>query len=160
MNEVPILYQTTARPEWIDEYGHMNMAYYPLVCDHATYAFWEDVNAPLGLDQRGGAEYAVVESHVRYLREVRRDDPLGVTTQLLDADHKRFRLFHTLYQTSEGYIAATNEIMALGFDLEARGVMAFNDAVRARLAELLTEHATLPAPQHAGRGIAMPAPRA
>jgi len=160
MNEAPTLYRTTAKPEWIDEYGHMNMAYYPFVCDQATYAFWEQINAPLGLDERGGAEYAVVESHVNYLREVRRDDPLRVTTQLLGADHKRFRLFHTLFQAGEGYVAATNEIMALGFDLEGRRLMAFNDAVRARLVAWLAEHATLPTPQNAGRGIAMPAPRA
>ena len=160
MNEAPTLYRTAAKPEWIDEYGHMNMAYYPLVCDHATYAFWEQMNEPLNLDERGGAEYAVVESHVRYLRELRRDDRLRVTTQLLGADHKRFRLFHTLYQADEGYVAATNEIMALGFDLEGRRLISFKESVRARLADTLAEHAAIGTPEHAGRGIAMPAPRA
>ena len=38
------LHQDVVRSEWVDEYDHMNLAYYVLVCDEATYKFWNLVN--------------------------------------------------------------------------------------------------------------------
>ena len=150
-----VLFETRVKPEWLDEYGHMNVANYVLVCDQATYAFWEYANDGLTLDQRQGAEYAVVETHVNYLREVRLNDPLKVVTQLLGCDTKRFRLFHTMYHVDEESVAATNEIMALGFDLNTRDLMSFRPEVSERLSAILNEHSQLPVPKNAGRAIAM-----
>lgn len=150
------LYQTRIKPEWIDEFDHMNLAYYVLVCDQATYAFWEHLNDGRTLDERGGAEYAVVETHVNYLREVRLDDPVRVTTQVLGADSKRFHIFNTLSHAGEGFVSATNEVMVLGFDLNERRVRPFKESVQARLDVLLTAHAPLPTPENAGRAIGMP----
>jgi len=150
------LYEGRVRPEWVDEYGHMNMSHYVLVCDLATYAFWERVNDDRTLEQRGGAEYAVVETHVNYLREVVLDDLLRVSTQLLGADAKRFRLFHTLHHAASGEVAATNEVLALGFDLGSRRVRPFGEPVRARIGAVLAEHGSLPPPANAGRGIVLP----
>lgn len=155
MAEPLALYATTIRPEWIDEYDHMNVANYVLVCDQATYAFWEYVNGGRQLAERGGAEYIILETHVNYLNEVRLGDPVRVTTQLLECDDKRFRIFHTLIHTGEGFVSATNEVKALGFDLNARRIMSFKPDVRARMAELVREHAALPVPEAAGRGIAL-----
>ena len=151
-----IVREGLVKPDWIDSYGHMNMAMYVQACDHATYAFWEHVNDNRPLDERGGAEYAVVETHVRYLRELRLGDAVRVTTQLLGADEKRFCVFHRLLHAEEGYVAATNEVMALGFDLGERGLRPFGDAVRARLARVLVEHSRIPRPQSAGRSIRTP----
>ena len=38
----------------------------------------------------------VAEAHVRYLRELKLDDPVRVTVQLLDYDAKRIHLFEQL----------------------------------------------------------------
>ncbi len=157
MTSAPIItHESEVEEAWVDTYGHMNMANYLRVCDEGTYAFWEHVNEGMGLDERRGAEYAVVEAHVNYLQEVRLGDPLRVTTQLLDADRKRFRLFHTLTHTRQGFVSATNEVMALGFDLNARALMPFTGAAHARLQALLKEHRELPVPENAGRGIGAP----
>ena len=150
------LHRTTVKSEWIDEYGHMNMAHYLGVCDDGTYALWEYANDGRSLDERGGAEYAVVETHLNYRQEVCEGQPLEVATQLLGVDEKRFRLFHVLYEAEQGYIAATNEVMALGFDLNERKVLPFNPVVRERLEAIAAAHARLPFPPQAGRSIAMP----
>ncbi len=157
----PRLFQSrrTVKPEWIDEYGHLNMAYYVLVCDMATAAFWDEMNAPRGLEQRDGCEYAVVETHVNYLDEVREGDPLLVTTQLLAADSKRFRLFHRMYHEEKGYLAATNEVMSLGFNLKTRGMMEFVPEAFARLQETLAAHAGLEGHDNIGRAIGQPRKR-
>lgn len=150
------LLRTHVKPAWVDSFGHMNMAMYVLVCDHATGAFWDHVNGGVLQDARAGAEYAVVEAHVNYLAELRVGQALRITTQLIGADEKRFRLFHTLYHASEDRVAATNEVMALAFDLHRRASMHFHDDVRQRLQALLAEHTRLPLPANAGRAIGAP----
>lgn len=148
-----MLHRDVVVHEWVDEYDHMNLSYYVLVCDQATYKFWELLNNHLTLEERGGKEYAVVESHVNYLREVRLNDPLYVTTQLLAHDQKRFRIFHELYQEKDNYLAATNEIMALGFDLETRGISTFISVVEGNLKRIFECHRQLTRPTWAGRAI-------
>jgi len=149
------LYQGKVQDHWVDEFGHMNMSRYVEACDYATYAFWELVNAPKGLEARAGAEYAVVEAHVNYLSELRGGDPFMVTTQLLSADAKRFQLFHCLYKSTTEELVASNEIMALGFDLGTRALMSFRPEVSERIEEILARHATLPQPKNAGRAIGL-----
>jgi acyl-CoA thioester hydrolase len=155
MAEPLTLYSTSIKKEWIDEYDHMNVANYVLVCDQATYAFWEYVNGGRPIEERGGAEYIVLETHVNYLNEVRLGDPVRVTTQLLECDDKRFRIFHTLHHAGENFISATNEVKGLGFDLNARRAMAFRPDVRERMAKLLEDHGRLPFPEAAGKGIVL-----
>ena len=149
----------TVKPEWIDEYGHLNMAYYVLVCDMATAAFWDAMNAPVLQEGRDGAEYAVVETHVNYLDEVREGDPLLVTTQLLAADSKRFRLFHSMYHEEKGYLAATNEVMSLGFNLNTRGMMEFVPRAFDTLQATLAAHADMARHDNVGRAIGQPRKR-
>ena len=160
MPELLNLYRGRVKKEWIDAYGHMNMAMYVLACDEATAAFWDHVNGGVAQAQRGGAEYVVVETHVNYLDELREGEPFRISSQLLSADSKRFRLFHCLVHEDKGITAATNEVMALGFDLGRRGLMNFHDTVQQRLQQAVAEHALLPTPEHAGRAIGMPRRRA
>ena len=149
-------HRDVVRPEWIDEYGHLNMAYYVLICDHATAAFWDRMNAPKLQDERGGAEYAVVETHVNYLDEVHAGAPVVVTTQALSADAKRYRIFHRLYHEEKGFLAATNEVMSLGFDLGARRAMAFTARVHENLQRAVADHADLERHANVGRAIGQP----
>lgn len=159
MTDDLLTFDSVVRPEWIDEFGHLNMAYYVLICDSATFSFWEAVNGGRKLEEREGSEYAVVETHVNYLDEVREGDPIKITTQLLDADQKRFRLFHTMYHAEKGYRAATNEVMSLGFNLNTRGLEAFLPDVQQRLQDLLAHHNKLKRPDNAGRAIGQPRKR-
>jgi len=149
------LYETVIKPDWIDIYDHMNVAYYVLICDEATGAFWQHVNDGRNLAARQGGELVVLENHVNYLKEVRLGDPVRVTTQLLECDNKRLRLFHTMIHAKEGFVAATNEVKAIGFDLGQRRIMSFQPAVMARLQAVLAEHRQLPQPPAAGKGITL-----
>jgi acyl-CoA thioesterase FadM len=159
MTDELLSYESIVKPEWIDEFGHLNMAYYVLICDSATFNFWEVANGGRTLEQRNGSEYAVIEAHVNYLDEVRDGDPLRITTQLLDADRKRFRLFHNMYHAEKNYLAATNEVMSLGFNLNTRGLEEFLPDVQERLQAMLVRHNALPRPDNAGRAIGQPRQR-
>lgn len=146
---------TTIKPEWIDEYGHMNVAHYITVCDQATWAFWRMANDGRDMDERDGHEYVVLETHVHYLDEVLEGDPVHVTTQLLSHDDKRFILFHRMWRDRDGALSATNEVKALAFNLGERRIGSFLPEVRDRLAQIHAEHQALGEPEQAGQGIAL-----
>lgn len=155
MTEPLRLFETRVKPEWIDAYGHMNVAHYVTICDQATWAFWHYVNDARQLPERDGHEYVVLENHVHYVNEVHLNTAVHVTTQLLACDDKRFILFHSLWKSDDGMLSATNEVKALGFNLHERRIETFTPAVQKNLAGLLQAHDTLPAPAQAGQGITL-----
>ena len=98
----------------------------------------------------------VVEAHVRYLRELKLDDPVRVTMQLLDYDAKRIHLFEQLLHANANWVSATSENMTLGVDMTTKKVAPFTDGVLRALERMKQAHAVLPRPEAAGRSIKMP----
>jgi acyl-CoA thioester hydrolase len=142
------------KPEWVDDYGHLNMAHYLTICDQATWAFWNWINAPdQSVEVRKGHEYAAVESHVIYVRELVENEEFKIETQLTDLDEKRLILFSRVLKT-DGAVAATNEVKCLSFNLETRRPEAWQiGRVSERLKLVLGAHATLARPEQSGQGI-------
>lgn len=153
--EAPLtLVRTKVRPEWIDEFGHVNMAHYLTICDHANWAFWNWLNGPQGqMEARAGHEYVIVENHVHYLDELALGHPVHVTTQLLCFDAKRYVLFHQVWKSDTGALAATNEVKCLAFHLGQRRAGTWRAVVGERLELILGVHGGLGQPPQAGRGI-------
>ena len=59
------LQEGRVKPEWVDEFGHMNMARYVEACDLSTYALWEYLNRPRTLEEREGLEANLPELQKR-----------------------------------------------------------------------------------------------
>ena len=140
---------------WIDYNGHLNMAFYNLLVDRAVDEALELVG--LGEDfvaERNAADFTA-EAHVRYLRELKVQAPVRTSIQLLDYDDKRIRFFCELHHAQEGWLSATSEQLALHVDLRTRRVTPWPDDILERLAAMKAAHAALPAPDAAGRGIAL-----
>jgi YbgC/YbaW family acyl-CoA thioester hydrolase len=145
----------TVKREWIDEYGHLNMAHYLTICDEANWAFWNWINAPRQtMEDRGGHEYVIVENHVIYRAELAEGAPFAIETQLTHCDDKRYILFHRVLD-ADGGLAATNEVKCLGFDLGSRRPEPWGSAVAARLGRIHATHAGLGRPEQSGAGIAL-----
>jgi acyl-CoA thioester hydrolase len=148
-------YRDVVRPEWIDHNGHMNMGYYLVVFDFATDAFlsW----AGLGDAHRRAHQVTTfcLEAHVTYHREVGDGDPLRFTTVLLGHDAKRVHYIHAMYHATEGYLAATNELMSLHVSLATRRGGPMAPGVLERLARIQAAHDALPRPSQAGRRIGL-----
>ncbi len=144
------------RPEWIDYNGHMNVAYYVLAFDNATDVFFEAIGFGADWRKATGRSFFAVDAHVRYVAELRPGENLAVSTQLLSADAKRIRYFHTMRNAATGDLAATVEFLSLHVDMARRRVVAFSPADQARIDAIAQAHAGLPVPEVAGRGIALP----
>jgi acyl-CoA thioester hydrolase len=148
--------ESVVRDEWLDANGHMNLAYYVVVFDHATDALLEAID--LGDDYRrrdGGAVFAV-ETHTLYRHELRAGERVRVATRLLGADAKRLHLAHEMLHPAHGRVAM-QELMFLHVDVATRRAAAFPPDAAARLAEAVAAHASLPRPDWVGRRIALPA---
>jgi acyl-CoA thioester hydrolase len=133
----------------------MNMGYYLVVFDFATDAFlaW----AGLGAEHRRAHQVTTfcLEAHVTYHREVREGDPLRFTTVLLGHDAKRVHYLHAMHHATEGYLAATNELMSLHVNLATRRGGPMTGEVLDRLARIQAAHDVLPRPPQAGRRISL-----
>jgi acyl-CoA thioester hydrolase len=150
-------YRDVVRSEWIDHNDHMNMGYYLVVFDLATDEFMRWVGLDAEHRRRQRVTTFCLEAHVTYHREVREGDPLRFTTQLLGYDAKRLHYIHAMYHATDGYLAATNELMSLHVALETRRGAAMAPAVLARLAEIQAAHDALSRPPQAGRAIGLAA---
>jgi acyl-CoA thioester hydrolase len=149
------VYRDVVRPEWIDHNGHMNMGYYVVVFDFATDAFLAWLGLDAGHRQTHGVTTFCLEAHVTYHREVREGDPLRFTSLLLAHDAKRVHYIHEMYHATEGYLAATNELMSLHVSLTTRRGAPMAAGVLERLARVQAAHDGRPRPPQAGRRIGL-----
>src|SRR5437016_1608031 len=146
-------YRDVVRPEWIDHNGHMNMGYYLVVFDLATDEFMRWIGLDAGHRDARRVTTFCLEAHVTYHREVREGDPLRFTTQLLAHDAKRLHYIHAMYHATDGYLAATNELMLMNIDYASRRSAPWPDFARERIEKLAAAHKMLPVPKQAGRLI-------
>ncbi len=144
-------------PQWIDYNGHLNVAYYNVLFDRAVDEFYELIGLGPSYLERTQHSTMVVEAHVRYLRELKLEDPVRVTVQLLGYDAKRMHLFEELRHATENWVSATSENMTLSVDMTAKKVAPFHGSVLRLLEGMKTAHAALPMPDGAGRSVKMPA---
>ena len=142
--------------EWSDYNGHMNVAYYVLAFDRGTDGLLSLLGmAPGDVQLDAGGSAFVLEMHVTYDRELMLDDEWSVHSQLVAADHKRIHVFHEMRHAREGWLAATNEVIAMHIDMANTRSAPFSPDVQRRVDALKDAHATLPRPDALGRIIGL-----
>lgn len=146
-------HRATVLPEWIDWNGHMNVGFYVVAFDKATDTLCQQFACGYEYTRDRIGMTFVLEAHVTYDREVKEGDPLRITTQILDHDAKRLHYIHCMYHATEGYLAATNELMLMNIDYETRRSAPWPDWAMDRIGKLAAAHKALPVPPQAGRLI-------
>jgi acyl-CoA thioester hydrolase len=157
-SEIPApleLHRETVRPEWIDYNGHMNVAYYVLAFDHATDELLDYLRLTHDHKAKANSTTFVADMNVSYKREVHEGDPLRFTTRVLACDEKRIHFWHEMYHATEGYLAATNELLSLHIDLSTRRVGPMPTEIFEWIATVRDAHARLPMPEGVGRVIGL-----
>ena len=145
--------RSTVLPEWIDWNGHMNVGYYIVAFDKATDVMCEQFGCSWDYTRQKIGMTFVLEAHVTYDQELKEGDPLRVTSQILDYDAKRLHYIHAMYHATEGYLAATNELMLMNIDYASRRSAPWPDFAMERIDKLANAHRALPTPAQAGRLI-------
>jgi acyl-CoA thioester hydrolase len=156
--EAPLLlHRDTVRAEWIDYNGHMNLAYYVLIFDHATDAFLDYIGITAIFRQENQSSTFAAESHVTYEKEVKLGDEVIIKTQLLAYDEKRIHYFHYMYLSDEDVLVATSELMLLYMDIKERRVSAMPEEFQNKLNNIDSAHKQLPSPKQMGSVIGVKA---
>ncbi|MGH3424038.1 MAG: thioesterase family protein [Nocardioidaceae bacterium] len=154
--EAPLrLHRTRVQPRWVDYNGHMSESCYLLVFGDNTDAFFRYI----GVDEEyraGGHSLYTVETHLHNLREVSEGEPLEVSLQLLDHDHKRVHLFHQMMHGDSGAGLATAEQMLLHVDTGSTRSAPLPEYLHRRLAAIRDRHAGLAVPEVVGRPMGIP----
>lgn len=141
---------------WIDYNGHLNLAYYHVLFDQALDEAFGIVGLGPDYASETGASYFAAEAHVLYRRELTLGDRVRVTLQLVDTDEKRFHVYMEARHATEGWIAATCEMLSLHVDLETRQVTPFPAHIRDNLEVMRAAHGRLPMPEAVGRRVGIP----
>ena len=146
--------------DWIDYNGHMNVGYYLIAFDQGSDRFFDFVGVGVGYKERTNRSTFTLETHLSFIRELRRADPMRFTFQLIDHDRKRFHGFGQMFHAQEGYLAATMEWLTLHVDLAQRRAAEMSDDLHRRFAAIKMAHDRLGPPNHLGRVVGLARKRA
>ena len=141
-------------PAWLDYNGHLNMAYYNVLFDKAADDVFEMIGCGPNYLAARNMSFFNAEAHVCYVRELKPDAMVSATTQILDFDAKRIRLFQELRHV-EGWLSATCESMLLHIDMSGPRTTEMPEDILANVAGMAEVHKSLPRPDRAGRSIGM-----
>ncbi len=122
--------------EWLDAYGHLNEAYYLLPFSNASWIMQTHFGIGTDYFKRSGCALYTVETHLRYLKEVRAPAQLAIETLMLGSDAKRIWFAHLM--TVDDQLRATGEFMALHYDTRKNCTAAMPEHVQAALKKAQT----------------------
>ncbi len=141
------LHSEALQEDWLDAYGHLNEAYYLVPFSNATWALQAELGIGTAYFEATGCALYTLETHLRYVEEVRAPAQLDVESMVLGVDDKRLHVGHRLLVGARE--RATFECMLLHYNTRAGGVATFSAAQRAALKAALVD--TKPA--WAGRAL-------
>lgn len=129
--------KAVVKDEWIDLYGHMNMAYYVQLLDELGHRILEQFGMGEAYTLAENCGLFTVEANLKYIREVCAGDPLRVELTPLRFDEKRLVTQVELYHDKQNYLSAVMVQTALHVDLESRKVCPFGNEARDRLQKMM-----------------------
>ena len=143
------LHREPLQDSWLDAYGHLNEAFYLVPFSNANWAVQEHFGIGIEYFERTGLALYTLESHVRYLKEVRAPALIEIDSLIINSDPKRIRIAHVM--RVDGIERATFECLVLHFDTRAGKPAPMADDVQAALNE-----ATTPKPPYwVGRSVSL-----
>jgi acyl-CoA thioester hydrolase len=152
--------KTTVKQEWIDFNGHLNAGYYFVIFDESVSDFMEFVGLTKAFRDTHKVTTFSVEGHITFEREIGLGEPIEIRTQLLGWDAKKFHYLNVMHHGTEGWVAATNELMSMHISQETRRSAPMAQEIQDRLAAISEVHGAMPVPPQVGRVIGLNSGRA
>ena len=146
------IYSTTVQPDWLDMNEHMNEGYYGLAFGFAIDTMFIDWGLEAYLKATSCTFYSA-ETHIVYVRELMKGDPIHFTAQIVGMDQKKIQILYRMIHSEKGYLAATAETMHLHFDQKINKVTPMQDPLYTHVLILAKAQANLPVPDQAGRSV-------
>jgi acyl-CoA thioester hydrolase len=116
---------------WLDAYGHLNEASYLICFTNAAWPFQDHFGIGLEYFDHTGCAIYTLETHLRYVDEVRAPAHLDVKSMVFGSDAKRIHCGHIM--EVDGRERATVEFMFLHYDTREGRPSSMPDEVQAAL---------------------------
>ena len=149
MSDIFLSPRMQVKPEWIDQNGHLNMAYYGVLFDTGVDEAARIFGLGWDYTAKGTHTTYSAEFRIRYLRELHVGHWVRATFRLLDVGPKAFHFCQELIH-EDGWTAATGEGISLHIDQSGPRVAPYPPAIKAKLDEVLALHAADPVPDWVG----------
>jgi carnitine 3-dehydrogenase len=143
-------YRTTVNPDWVDYNGHMTESAYLVAFGWATDVLFRYIGDDESYRAAGHSFYTV-ETHITFEREAAVNEPLRITTRIIDVDAKRLHIYHEMFHGETGERMSTSEQMLLHVDMHAGRAAVILPEVAAALSAVHERHRTLPEADGIGR---------
>lgn len=134
---------------WLDLYGHLNEAYYLVPFSNTTWIMQDHFNIGSDYFDATGCALYTVETHLRYLSDVRAPASMDIETLVLGSDSRKIWFAHRMLVADK--LCATAEFMALHYNTREGRIMEMPTAVQAQLEAA----AVAELPDWAGRQISL-----
>jgi len=134
---------------WLDLYGHLNEAYYLVPFSNTTWVMQDHFGIGSKYFDASGCAIYTVETHLRYLSDVRAPATMDIETLILGSDAKKIWFAHRMLVKDE--LCATAEFMALHYNTREGRTMEMPETVQASLKAA----AVADLPDWAGRQISL-----
>jgi len=141
------LHEEPLQSDWLDAYGHLNEAYYLVPFSNATWKIQDHFGIGTEYFDKTGCALYTLETHLRYVGEVRAPATLSIETAILGVDAKRLHVGHTMWSGTRE--CATVECMLLHYDTRAEGSAAFPEDIAKNLHDAILK----PTPEWVGRAL-------
>lgn len=132
---------------WRDAYGHLNEAYYLVPFSNAGWKVQDHFGIGTAYFDATGCALYTLETHLRYLAEVRAPATLRIESMILGVDAKRLQMGHVMWNGERE--SATFESVGLHYDTRQGRACPFPDDVLVALQAAAVQ----PAPDWAGRAV-------
>ncbi len=150
-------FSTNVQPDWIDDNGHMNVAYYHLVFDLAVWPFFDW----LGFNDENRQRYSIstfaLETHLTYLSEVKVHTEVRIESRLLDVNEKRIHFYQEMIKSDSDQLAATHESLGTVVDMQKRKSTRMPDTIYKRMQAVKSAHSRLDKPWQIGHVMSITA---
>ena len=134
---------------WLDLYGHLNEAYYLVPFSNTTWVLQDHFGIGSEYFDATGCAIYTVETHLRYLSDVRAPATMDIESLILGSDAKKIWFAHRMLV--DGELCATAEFMALHYNTREGRTAEMPAGVQAEL----TAAAVSELPDWVGRQISL-----
>lgn len=125
------LHSESIQDTWLDAYGHLNEAYYLVPFTNTTWKLQDYFDIGVPYFEISSCAIYTVETHLRYLDEVKASSIVNIESIILGSDAKRIWFAHMMLVKNK--LCATAEFMVLHYDTKQQKTTPMPEKVQINL---------------------------
>lgn len=120
VKQLPETYTTVIPDDYLDVMGHMNVMWYTHLFSMSFVGLLKVLGLSNAFDTSHDGGSFALESHIRYLSEVRAGQTIRIYSRMIGRSEKRFHAMHFMTNDDKQDVSATFEIVSSYVSLSRR----------------------------------------